>query len=422
MRSRRLWLAVALVFVAAAFVEAQIDGIRVVDSADVTVKRWSGGIARIKCLATLSCSFSSGELSIGVNSSGGVTLDMIGSGTAASKNFNIGNGSTLTYSGTGIVNANQLKGNTVAIGTLSASDANKVVAVNGSGQIDVAYSGVSVNAVTSTPYAIVAGDRGKRIGLSGSAAAVTIAQATGDFGAGWYTDVCNDFALGGTVITVTPTTSTIGQTVAGTVLQVFPGECARIISDGTNYKVEGLATTVLVAQGTCKQAGTCASTSAVTDDTTTSETAVTPVWTMPANTLGTNVGLRVHATVQTTTTNNAPPTLAVRLRLGGAAGNLLWTHNGTAGTPVQNASVTYGYSWNVIGTEPVGASVTVTSGTYIGVVGSGGSLFAGQAAQVSGVATNAAKTVDVTFQWGSNPAGTFTATLQGYRVWLDIVR
>lgn len=94
------------------------------------------------------------------------------------------------------------------------------------------------NAQTGTSYAIVDGDRGKLITANNTAAqAYTIAQAgaSSSFVTGWLADVQNINAPSNPagVVTITPTTSTI---CGNATLKIYPGQGARIVSDGTNYQ------------------------------------------------------------------------------------------------------------------------------------------------------------------------------------------
>jgi hypothetical protein len=89
-----------------------------------------------------------------------------------------------------------------------------------------------IRAVTGTTDALVAADGGKLVTYSNaSAIAVTIAQATGSFGAGYSTDVQN---LGAGLITITPATSTINGAAT---LTIPSNTGCSITSDGANYQV-----------------------------------------------------------------------------------------------------------------------------------------------------------------------------------------
>lgn len=91
-----------------------------------------------------------------------------------------------------------------------------------------------VNAQTGTTYTYLTADKGKLVTHSNAAAiAGTLPQAGANFPAGWWMDVTN---LGVGVLTITPTTSTIGG-IASLILN--GGKSARIVSDGTNYQLVG---------------------------------------------------------------------------------------------------------------------------------------------------------------------------------------
>ena len=89
---------------------------------------------------------------------------------------------------------------------------------------------VTVNAQTGTTYTVLTGDRAKLVThTNASAIAVTLPQATGNFGAGWYYWAEN---RGAGTVTITPTTSTIDGAVS---LALTTNQGALIVSDGTNY-------------------------------------------------------------------------------------------------------------------------------------------------------------------------------------------
>jgi hypothetical protein len=88
-----------------------------------------------------------------------------------------------------------------------------------------------VNTQVGTTYTVLASDQGKLVTFSNaSPVAVTLAQATGQFGSGWYMDTCN---YGAGLVTITPTTSTINGASTFTQPQ---NTCDWVFSDGTNYK------------------------------------------------------------------------------------------------------------------------------------------------------------------------------------------
>ena len=99
-------------------------------------------------------------------------------------------------------------------------------------QIDVLGKTVPVNAQTGTTYTILNTDQGYLVTFSnGSSIAVTLPQATGDFGAGYYFYASN---LGAGTVTITPTTSTLGGAASQA---IATNEWMLIASDGTNYQM-----------------------------------------------------------------------------------------------------------------------------------------------------------------------------------------
>lgn len=124
-------------------------------------------------------------------------------------------------------------------GTVTAITAGAGLSASGVGSTggSIAVAGTltqvaAVNAQTGTSYTVVAGDHAKLVTLSNAApVAVTMAQATGSFGAGWFVDLANK---GAGLVTITPTTSTIDGSATLTLAQ---GEGCRVASDGVNYQV-----------------------------------------------------------------------------------------------------------------------------------------------------------------------------------------
>lgn len=116
----------------------------------------------------------------------------------------------------------------------SAASACSQSAITSTGTLSAAEC---TNAQTGTSYAIVDGDRGKLVTASNAAAqAYTIAQAgaASAFQNGWFVDVRNISTNAAGIVTITPTTSTIG---GGSTYVLGPGRSARIVSDGTNYLI-----------------------------------------------------------------------------------------------------------------------------------------------------------------------------------------
>jgi hypothetical protein len=87
-----------------------------------------------------------------------------------------------------------------------------------------------VNAQTGTSYTVAAGDQGKLLTFTNSTpVAVTLPQATGSFGAGWWA-VFENRNSGN--VTITPTTSTIDGAAKYALNQ---NQGVLLVSDGTNY-------------------------------------------------------------------------------------------------------------------------------------------------------------------------------------------
>lgn len=128
-----------------------------------------------------------------------------------------------------------------------------VAGLDSSGFLKAAEFTLNANAQVGTTYAIASTDRGKLVTFSNaSPVAVSIAQATGSFAAGWYTELIN---INAGLVTVTATTSTIEGSATVTLKQ---WESVVLTSVGGNYvclrsKVRGAFTditgTVALAQG-----------------------------------------------------------------------------------------------------------------------------------------------------------------------------
>jgi hypothetical protein len=93
-------------------------------------------------------------------------------------------------------------------------------------------SSLVVNAQTGTTYTVQASDNGKLITFSNASAVnITLPQATGSFGSGFY---CYFQAIGGSYIQINPTTSTLAGLSA---YQIWNGGIVGVASDGTNYQI-----------------------------------------------------------------------------------------------------------------------------------------------------------------------------------------
>jgi hypothetical protein len=113
----------------------------------------------------------------------------------------------------------------------------------------ISAGGVAANLQTGANYPIVAGDFGKLVLLSNASNQTPTLPTAATVGANWVTNVCN---INAGVQTITPTTSTIGGAAnyplrAGSALSPV---CITVQSDGTNYNVVSVGSTVRIASGT----------------------------------------------------------------------------------------------------------------------------------------------------------------------------
>jgi hypothetical protein len=72
------------------------------------------GLLQFNCSTNMSCSFSGTTFTLTASSSSGSAFNLITSCTNTSATMTVGTGATLTFSGSGVVNANQLQGQAVA--------------------------------------------------------------------------------------------------------------------------------------------------------------------------------------------------------------------------------------------------------------------------------------------------------------------
>ncbi len=259
-------------------------------------------------------------LSWGACGSGGSSaFNAITTGTNTTATMTVGTGGTLTYAGSGIVNADQVLG--VAFPALVASDclavnsggtsllfqgcgglsavANQTVLGNGSGasatpvaltlggNLVATSTGLStsqaINTQTGTTYTICAvapcsagrytgggpnpTDAGSLVTFNNaSAVAVTLPQATTTgLTAGFSCEVYN---YGAGTVTITPTTSTIGGAATLTIAQ---NTGCTVSSDGTNYQLSactakggsGSGTVTSITAGTGLSGGTITTTGTI---------------------------------------------------------------------------------------------------------------------------------------------------------------
>ncbi len=157
---------------------------------------------------------------------------LIGALTPTNNNCVVGNGTAWTSAacsaGAGTVTSVTPGGGLVSNVTSSCSQ----TAITGSGTLSEARC---INAQTGSTYTVLDSDRAKLVTFTNAAAiAVTLPQAgtASAFANGWVSTFMN---IGATVVTVTPTTSTINGAAA---YRIFPGQSVTISSDGTNYQID----------------------------------------------------------------------------------------------------------------------------------------------------------------------------------------
>jgi hypothetical protein len=170
---------------------------------------------------------------------------------------------TVTVNAKGLITAISEQACASGAGDITAVTAGAGLTGGGSsGAITISASAV-INAQTGTSYTVLSTDAAKLVTFSnGSAVAVTLPQATGDFAAGFSFGVQNK---GVGTATITPTTSTIN---GGASLAIATNQGCWITSDGTNYQVDSCTALgpsgVSSITGTANQITASASTGAVT--------------------------------------------------------------------------------------------------------------------------------------------------------------
>lgn len=229
-------------------------------------------------------------------------------------------------------------------------------AISTSGTISAAEA---VNAQTGTTYTVVDGDRAKLLTISNaSSVAVTLPQASTStaFVTGWFVDVVNK---GAGTATITPTTSTINGAAT---LALLTGQGCRIVSDGTNYQIDGPASAAVTLTGA---------------QTLTNKTLTTPVLGVATATSINKVALTAPATGSTLTIADGKTlTSSNTLTLAGTDSTTM-TFPATSSTVLttgNTATITKGYTVtpNLIGTVTSGTTtLDATTGNYQMVVNGG---------------------------------------------------
>ena len=181
----------------------------------------------------------------------------------ASHTMTVGSGGSITPSGSGVNNANEVNGAVVSTSSaVAATNSSKqIVAATAAGlngvvqgltgcntanyvytpqAADCVPGGVVPNAQTGTTYTYLASDRlGYTTFSNASPIAAGLPQAgTTGFASNWVNKSCN---IGAGTVTITPTTSTISYTnwltytSGASSVALTTGQCIFIYSDNTNY-------------------------------------------------------------------------------------------------------------------------------------------------------------------------------------------
>lgn len=268
---------------------------------------------------------------------GTVTLGSAVTGFLTFAQSGVADGATVTYAikdgnnseiGRGVYTSS---GTTLTRATIiNSTNSNNALNLTGSAEVFLTPSAQDfypvINAQTGTTYTVLATDVGKLVTLSNAASiAVTLPQATGLFGTGFWFYVQN---IGAGTATITPTTSTLN----GAATLVLPsGGNAYIVSDGTNYS----AVSVVAASETALGIIELATTAEVTAGTDTTR-AVTPAG-ISANFATTSEVGGVHTTGSVT---SGTTSLTVASATGVAVGMYVVGEGVTPGTTVSALSGT----------------------------------------------------------------------------------
>lgn len=183
-------------------------------------------------------------MSTSTTGTGTITLGSAMYGHLTFAQAGIVDGDTVTYAikdgdaseiGRGVYTAS---GTTLTRGVTKSTNSDAAIDLSGTAEVFITASAEDfypvVNAQTGTSYTLLGSDSSKLVTVANaSAVAVTIPQATGVFAAGFYCYLAN---VGASVVTVTPTTSTIAGAAS---LVLYARQAITLISDGVNWQAIG---------------------------------------------------------------------------------------------------------------------------------------------------------------------------------------
>lgn len=185
------------------------------------------------------------RMSTATTGTGTITLGSAVTGFLTFASAGVSDGQTVTYAiqdgsaseiGRGVYTAS---GTTLTRSSILAStNSGSAINLSGAAQVFVTPAAEDlqpvVNNQTGTTYTIVSLDHGKLIRCSNASnIAVTIPQAVNAFASAFF---CYIFNAGSTIVTLTPTTSTINGAAS---IRLAPTHGVFIVSDGANWNAMG---------------------------------------------------------------------------------------------------------------------------------------------------------------------------------------
>jgi hypothetical protein len=207
--------------------------------ASTTLTTVTGAITAGHCVEWFSASVLEDAGAACGSGGGSGAFNAITSGTNTTATMTLGAGGTLTFTSTGVVNANQINSGIVPASAplLASNFLSQPIALGLGANLAVVgttlQTSQGINAQVGTSYTVHATDEGGLITFNNAASvAVTLPQAgTTGFQAGFSFDAQN---LGAGTVTITPTTSTINGAATLTIAQ---NTGCTVSSDGGNYQI-----------------------------------------------------------------------------------------------------------------------------------------------------------------------------------------